>query len=180
MKKLVTITTLFIMVVMLLGVAVNAVTGASLVDDLYALGKKYGVTEADKVKAERYVADNPITDEQATAIYAKAQEAVKLLDEAGVTDGSKLDTQLTKEQREKLEKIAQEAADIIGVTLTYKNGTVEVYKDGKKIDVYTFGFDKKAPYTGNNTNITLVVVSSVAVIALVAVAFVVRKKFANA
>ena len=176
MKKTLSITTLFIMIIMLLGVTVNAVTGASLVDDLYALGKKYGVTEADKVKAERYVADNPITDEQAEAIYAKAKETVKLLDEAGVTDGNKLDTQLTKEQRDKLEKIAKEAADIIGVTLTYKNGTVEVYKEGKKIDVYTF--EKKAAYTGNN--ISLVVVSSVAVIALVAVAFVVRKKFVNA
>jgi len=176
-KKLVTITTLFLMIVMLLQVAVSAVTASSLVDDLYALGEKYGVNEEDKVKANRYLKDNPITDEQAQAIYAKAQEAVKLLDEAGVTDGSKLDTQLTKEQRDQLEKIAKEAADIIGVTLVYKNGTVEVYKAGKKIDVYTFG-TKTAAYTGNN--ITLVVASSVAVIALVAVAFVVRKKFANA
>ena len=178
MKKIVTITTLFIMIVMLLGVVVNAVTASSLVDDLYALGKKYGVNEADKVKAERYLADNPITDAQAQAIYAKAEEAVKLLDSAGVTDGKKLEEQLTKEQRDQLEKIAQEAADIIGVTLTYKNGTVEAYKDGKKLDVFTF--DGKAAYTGNNTNITLVVASSVAVIALVAVAFVVRKKFVNA
>ena len=64
MKKIVTITTLLILIVMLLGVTVKAVTASSLVDDLYALGKKYGVNEEDKVKANRYLTDNPITDEQ--------------------------------------------------------------------------------------------------------------------
>ena len=48
----------------------------------------------------------------------------------------------------------------------------------KKIDTYTFTDDKLA-YTGNSSNIGVVVGSSVAVIALVAVAFLARKKFIN-
>ena len=172
MKKLVTMATIFVIVAMLATTMVSAATKDSLVNDLYALTSKYGVTQADKVKAERFLTDNSITDEQANQIYAKAKEAVKVLEDAGVTDVNKL----TAEQKQKVQSICQEAANIIGVTLTYKDGAVEVYKDGKKIETFTFTNGKLA-YTGNNTNIVLVV-SSVAVIAL-ATALVLRNKFAN-
>ena len=176
MKKIITIATIFILVAMLATTMVNAATKDSLVNDLYALTSKYGVTEADKIKAERFLSDNSITDEQANQIYAKAKEAIKVLEEAGVTDVKKLDTQLTKEQKLKFQSLSQEAASIAGVTLTYKNGVVEVYKNGKKIEAFTFTNGKLA-YTGNNINIVLVV-SSVAVIALATV-YIVRKKKAN-
>ena len=176
MKKIVTMSVIFVMVVMVFSGMVNAATKDSLVNDLYALTSKFGVTEADKVKAERFLTENPITDEQANQIYEKAKEAIKVLEDAGVTDVKKLNTQLTKEQKQKFRALCQEAADIIGVTLTYKNGTVEVYKDGKRIEVFYFT-DGKLAYTGNETNIVLVV-SSVAIIALATVV-IVRKKFAN-
>ena len=177
MKKILTITTLVIMIIMFFMATVKAVSGDTIVDDVYKLGIKFGFTEADKLRAERYVADNPITDEQAEAIYAKAQEAANYLEQTGATNVKKLNTQLTKEQKIKFESLCQEVASIIGLSLTYNNGNVDVYKDGKLIDTYTFT-DGKLPYTGNNTS--LVVVSSLAVIAPVAVAFVVRKKFVNA
>lgn len=173
MKKLISIAILFVMVAMLATTMVNAATSSTLADDLYALGSKYGMTSADKVKIERYLADNPVTDEQANQVLAKAQEAVKVMEDAGVTDVTKL----TNEQKNQLKTIANEAASIVGVTLTFKNGTVEVYKDGRRIEVITFR-DGKLAYTGNNVNLVLVV-SSVAVVAL-ATGFVVRKKFANA
>ena len=176
MKKIITIATIFILVAMLATTMVNAATTDSLVNDLYALTSKYGVTEADKIKAERFLSDNSITDEQANQIYAKAKEAIKVLEEAGVTDVKKLDTQLTKEQKLKFQSLCQETADIVGVTLTYRNGTAEVYKNGKKVEVFYFT-DGKLAYTGNNINIVLVV-SSVAVIALATV-YIVRKKKAN-
>ena len=172
MKKLIAISLVFLMVAMFATTTVKAVSGATIVEDIYNLGKKYGFTEADKVKGERYVADNPVTDEQATAIYAKAQEAVKVLEEAGATNVKKLDEQLTHDQKVKFEEICQEAASILGLTLTYKNGNAEVYKDGKLIDVYTF--TDKLPYTGNTVSI-IVVVPAVAVIAL-ATFVIVRKK----
>ena len=95
------------------------------------------------------------------------------MEEAGTTDVSKL----TTEQKNKLKTLANEAASIIGLTLVFKSGTVEVYKDGKLIEVLGLENGKLA-YTGNNVNVVLVV-SSVAVVALAAV-IVARKKFANA
>lgn len=178
MKKIFLISILFIMIAILFSTTVNAVTGATIVNDIYNLGIKYGFTEADKVRGERYVADNPITDEQAAAIYAKAQEAAKYLEETGATNVKKLDTQLTKEQKLKFENLCQEAAGIIGLTLTYKDGNVEVYKAGKKIDTYTFT-DGKLPYTGNTMSI-ISIVASVAVIALATFVIVKRKKALNA
>lgn len=176
MKKIVTIATIFLMVVMFATTIVSAATKDSLVNDLYALTSKYGVTEADKVKADRFLTEYPITEDQANQIYGKATEAIKILEDAGVTDVKKLDTQLTKQQKLKFQSLCQEAADIVGVTLTYRNGTAEVYKNGKKIEVFYFT-DGKLAYTGNNINIVLVV-SSVAVIALATV-YIVRKKKAN-
>ena len=176
MKKIVTIATIFLMVVMFATTIVSAATKESLVNDLYALTSKYGVTEADKIKAERFLSDNSITDEQANQIYAKAKEAIKVLEEAGVTDVKKLYTQLTKQQKIKFEALCQETASLVGARLIYRNGTVEVYKDGKKVEVFYFT-DGKLAYTGNNINIVLVV-SSVAVIALATV-YIVRKKKTN-
>lgn len=173
MKKLISIAILFIMVAMLATTIVNAATSSTLADELYALGSKYGMTSQDKVKIERYLADNPVTDAQANQVMEKAKEAVKIMEEAGTTDVSKL----TTEQKNKLKTLANEAASIIGLTLVFKSGTVEVYKDGKLIEVLGLENGKLA-YTGNNVNVVLVV-SSVAVVALAAV-IVARKKFANA
>ena len=173
MKILISIAILFIMVAMLATTIVNAATSSTLADELYALGSKYGMTSQDKVKIERYLADNPVTDAQANQVMEKAKEAVKIMEEAGTTDVSKL----TTEQKNKLKTLANEAASIIGLTLVFKSGTVEVYKDGKLIEVLGLENGKLA-YTGNNVNVVLVV-SSVAVVALAAV-IVARKKFANA
>ena len=67
---------LFVLITLLATSMVTATSSSSLANDLYALGAKYGVTSADKVKLERYLADNPVTDSQAEQIYAKAQEAL--------------------------------------------------------------------------------------------------------
>ena len=178
MKKLLIVSIVFIILAAIVATTVKAVSASTLAEDLYNLGKEYGVTEADKVKGERYIKDNPITDEQAEQVYAKAQEAVAVLKEAGATDVKKLDTQLNADQRARFKALCQEAADIFGVKLVYKNGTVEIYKDGKKIDVYTFGDDDKLAYTGNNVN-TVLVVSVIAIVSIAA-AFIVRKKLVNA
>ena len=172
MKKLLTISILAVMLVLMTITGVNATTNDNLADTLYNIGSKYGMTKSDKVKIERYLADNPVTESKANAIVAKANEAAKIMDEAGVTDFSKL----SEEKKAEIKSIANQAASIVGVTLTYKSGSVEIYKDGKLIETVTNNNGKLA-YTGNN-NIVLVV-SSIAVIALASVA-VARKKLANA
>ncbi len=94
------------------------------------------------------------------------------MDNAGVKDFNKL----SKEQKAEIKTIANQAASIVDVTLTYKSGSVEIYKNGKLIETVT-NHNGKLAYTGNN-NLGLVV-SSIAVIALASVA-VARKKLANA
>ena len=172
MKKLLTISILAVMLVLMTLTGVNAATNDNLAETLYNMGSKYGMTSSDRVKIERYLADYPVTDEEADAIVAKAEEAVAVMEAAGVTNYK----DLTAEQKRQLKSIANEAASILGITLVFKTGSVEIYKDGKLIETVTAN-DGKLAYTGNS-NIVLVV-SAIAAIALVSVA-VARKKLANA
>ena len=172
MKKLLSVAILFMLVAMLSTTIVCAATSSNLANELYTIGSKYGMTSADKVKIERYLSDNPVTDEQANQVVAKANEAAKIMEEAGTTNVKDLSTA----QKDKLKSIANEAANIVGLTLTFKADRVEIYKNGKLIE--TIGTDSgKLAYTGNNVNVVLVV-SSIAVVALAA-GVVIRKKFAN-
>ncbi len=172
MKKLLTISILAVMLVLMTVTGVHAATKDNLAETLYNMGAKYGMTKADKVKIERYVADNNVTDSEADAIVAKAQEAVKVMEDAGVTDYTKL----SADKKAELKTIANQAASIVDVTLVFKASSVELYKDGKLIETVSNNSGKLA-YTGNNN--TVLVVSSIAVIALASVA-VARKKLANA
>lgn len=170
MKKTLTIVTLMVIITMLTISGVNAAGKATLADDLYSKLSAYGATSADKVKVERYLADNEVTDTQADAILARADEAVAIMKAEGVTDVTKL----SAEAKSKVQSIAQKAASEIGLTLSFTDGNVEVYDaNGKLIDTITVSSTGKLAYTGNSVN-TVLVVSSVAVIALAAV--VVTKK----
>ena len=64
MKKILTVAITFVMVAMI-AISSYATTSSELADTLYNKGSKYGMTSADKVKIERYLADNPVTDEEA-------------------------------------------------------------------------------------------------------------------
>ena len=174
MKKVLTIATLCVMLVMAFATIANAATSAELADKLYTKGEKYGMTTADKVKVERYLSENPVTDAQADAILAKADEAIAVMEKAGVTDYTKL----TTAQKNEIKAIAQSAAELIDVKLVFKKGTVEIYnKDGKLIETVSLNGGKLA-YTGNSVN-TVVGVSVVAIIAL-AIGVVTKKRIANA
>lgn len=170
MKKLVTVTLLVVMLVIVFNTIVSAATTSTLANDLYVRGAKYGMTTADKVKIERYLAENPVTNSQADAIVAKADEAVAIMEEAGVTDY----TRLTQAQKDQLKTIAIQIAEIIDVKLVFKPKSVEIYtKDGKLIEIVSLEGNKLA-YTGNTTN-TLLVVSGIATIALASIIIAKRK-----
>ena len=172
MKKTLTVVILFVMLVSLLATGVSAVSTDEMIEKVYNMAVPYGATSADKVKMERFFADNPITDEQADQIIAKAEEAVALMQSAGVTSVK----DLTVDQKNQLKSIANEAASIVGVSLVFKAGTVEIYKDGKLVETLTSSTGTLA-YTGNTMNIVLVV-SSIAIIAL-GTAVIARKRLAN-
>ncbi len=168
MKKILTIAVLAIMVMMAFATGVSAVTTEGLADELYAKGQKYGMTAAEKVKIERYLSENPVTEEEANAIIAKADEAVAIMEEVGATNYD----DLTTEQKSELKNIATSAAEIIDVKLVFKKGSVDVYdNEGKLIETVTENNGKLA-YTGNNVNVVLIV----SVIAIIALAITVTMK----
>ena len=173
MKKTLAGILLCIMLVTLLATTVSAVSTDEMIEKVYEMGVKYGLTSADKVKMERFFADNPVTEAQADQLVAKAEEAVAIMEEAGVTNIK----ELTTEQKNQLKTVANEAASIVGVSLVFKAGAVEIYKDGQLVETITSNNGTLA-YTGNTMNIVLVV-SSIAIIAL-GIAVVARKRLANA
>ena len=168
MKKSLVISILTAIIVMACATLVNATTTATLAEELYAKGKKYGMTSADKVKVERYLSENTVTDEQANAIVAKADEAIAIMEAAGTTDYSKL----TDAQKDQVKSIANSAADIIDVKLVFKKNTVEIYNNAGKL-IETIGNNNgKLAYTGNNVNVVL----TTSVIAVIALAITVATK----
>lgn len=172
MKKILFATILFVMVAVFATTMVNAATGAELPNLIYEKGAKYGVTEGHKVKMERYLSKHPATDAQADAVMAKVDEVVSVLEKAGVTNIGKLSSADLK----KVQDLATEAAAILNVKISWDGAKVTIYYNGKVEDV--LDFNDKLSYTGNESNIALVV-SSVAVVALAA-GFIARKKLANA
>ena len=168
MKKSLLISILTAVIVMAYGTFANAATTATLADELYSKGSEYGMTSADKVKIERYLSENTVTDEQANAIVAKADEAIAVMEAAGTTDYSKL----TDAQKDKLKSIANSAASIIDVKLVFKKNTVEIYDNAGKL-IETIGQNNgKLAYTGNNVNVVL----TTSVIAIIALAITVATK----
>ena len=172
MKKVLIATILFVIVAVFATTMVNAATGAELPNLIYEKGSKYGVTEGHKVKMERFLAKHPATDAQADAVMEKVDEVAAVLEKAGVTSIGKLSSADLK----KVQDLATQAAAILNVKISWDGAKVTIYYEGRVEDV--LDFNEKLPYTGNESNITLVV-SSIAVVALAA-GFIARKKIANA
>lgn len=174
MKKTLIVSILMSIILFVGASVVSAATTETLADELYVKGKKYGMTTADKVRIERYLSENPVTDEQANQIMSKADEAVAVMKNAGVTNYNKL----TQDKKSELKTIAKETADIVGAKLVFKSGSVEIYDaNGKLIETVAQNNGKLA-YTGNNS---VNVVLTVSVIAMIALAITVGgKKIANA
>ena len=174
MKKTLVISILFAIILMACATVVNATTSSTLADEIYSKGKKYGVTSADKVKIERYLSENEVSDEEANQIISKVDEAVAVMEKAGVVKYG----DLTQSQRDELKTIAKEAADIIDVKLVYKSGSVEIYDNQGKLIETVASNNGKLAYTGNDS---VNVVLTVSVIAVIALAITVGgKKFAYA
>lgn len=173
MKKTLAIVLLAIIAVMALATGVNAATSSTLADELYSKGAKYGMTSADKVKIERYLAENPVTDAQANELLAKSDEAIAVMEKAGVTSYNKL----TDAQKSEIKSIAIEAAKKVDLKLVFKTRSVEVYNNAGKLVETVTNTNGKLAYTGNTVNVVLAV-SVVAVLAVVTV--VVRKRIVNA
>ena len=123
MKKLATVTLLIVMLVAFLAGTVNAATESELLEylskDFTVGGKTISISAADKVKIERYLNENEVTAEQADSIIAKVDEAVAVLEKAGETDLTKL----SQADKDKLVNIANSAASVLGLSISYDAST---------------------------------------------------------
>lgn len=162
MKKLKTVM-LSATAVSLFTCSIVGASTADVIDEIYAIGSKYGATAAEKVKLERFVEDNDITKTQTEELLEKANEVDAIMEAAGVTDFSELsssDIALVK-------SLANEAASAVGVTLSFQDGAIEIYKDGVLIEKIENN-DGKLVYTGNTAFIALatsgVIIAAAAII----------------
>ena len=176
MKKLLAGTLLLVAILAVLATTSMAATNADLIKYLTSnhdiAGDSVGITAENRVRAKRYLTENPATDEQAAAIITIGEDIVAFMNSVNVSDPGNL----SKQDKEIFMAKARKAADIIGLKLVFHPHSVDVYdKDGKLIDNVTLGGE--LVYTGNRVNVTLVI-SSIAAIALVAV-FVAKKRIAN-
>ena len=173
MKKIKIMITILVAIMLFGTVNTFAASTSQLINEVYSIGSKYGLTSSDKVKIERYLADNPVTEEEADELIAKAKEIDNIMKEEGVTDITKL----SEEAKSKIKDIANSAASILNLTLTIKDGKIEIYKDGKLIEVVSTNRGKLV-YTGNN-NFIIYVTIAVAIVALAPIV-IARKKKINA
>ena len=174
MKRLAVVTLLVVMLMGALVGTVNAATESELLDylskEFTVAGEKVSISEADKVKIERYLNDNEVTAEQADSIIAKVDEVIAIMDEAGETDLTKL----SQADKNKIISIANSAAEELGLTLSYdaSSKTLSVYKNGKLVEASSLTSGDKLVQTGA-THYEYIAIPAVA---LIAIAIVVAKR----
>lgn len=167
MRKAIKVILIAMVAILAITTIVKAVTPSEeLVSYIKSQGGKY-ISNSNMVKIERYLKDYPVSQGEADQLKTKIDAAKAIIDASGVNNLK----DLSKEDKEKLKTIANEAAAIINVSLVFKEDSVEIYKNGKLIEnVY---FYEKLSNTGNQLN--LVGIAPVAIFALATVVFLARK-----
>ena len=136
-------------------------------------GTKIIVRDTDKVKIEKYFANHEVSDEQATKVKEIADKAIAFMNANGAKNPSQLKT---KEKKQQLLSYAQEAAKVLGLTVSYdaSEERLDVFEDGKQIDSYYWGVELVQTGSTNYGYFVLAGVTLVAGVMLV----VARKKIA--
>lgn len=176
MKKKVLVFALFVVLISTLTV-VNAATPA---EDLKAFasqsftvaGETIKLSDADLVKIDRFLEENEVTADQVESIKAKVNETVEYINETGVESLA----DLTTAQKQTVLAKANEAAQIVGATVSYDsaNGVVEIYKDGELID--SFSTSSALAQTGGQSAMFYVAISVLAIIAVASVVYIRKDK----
>ena len=177
MKKILTISIIALMVMLVAVSTVKATTEeelrAYLKGNLTVNGKTIKIDEKYITSIERYLDSNDLTDEQATAIKAKVDQGLALMEAEGVTDPTKL----SSAKKSELLSIGQEAAAVVDLKLQYdsSDATISVLdSNGKVIDSFSTNSNKLVQ-TGKS-NVIYVALAGVAIIAVAAIATTKRAK----
>jgi len=170
MNKVTKVFALVLFMVLALATAVNASANDDLLKELsktYTVGgKEISISAADKVKIERYLADNPVTEAEKDTIISKVNAIVDIMNSENVSDPGKLSAAKKTEAM----NLAKEAASAIDLKLVMdtNTNTIDVYNaEGKLLESAKIE-QGKLSYTGNSS-IVYVVVAIIAVAAVVAV-----------
>jgi len=170
MNKVAKVFALVLFMVLALATAVNASANEDLLKELsktYTVGgKEISISAADKVKIERYLADNPVTEAEKDTIISKLNAIVDIMNSENVSDPGKLSAAKKTEAM----NLAKEAASAIDLKLVMdtNTNTIDVYNaEGKLLESAKIE-QGKLSYTGNSS-IVYVVVAIIAVAAVVAV-----------
>ncbi len=153
MKKLLSTILIVLIATFVLGTASNATTKnelkAYLLHDQGIAGSDLIIRNADKVKVERFFNRMDMTDAQATEIKTYVDAAITLMTSDGATEPNELSTRAKKE---KLLSLAQQAAAVLGLTVSYDSTEtrLDIYKDGELYDSLNWG----VPPTTKNTTTT--------------------------
>ena len=131
-------------------------------------------------EAQRYIDTYGVTDSEVAAIKSKVNEGVAIMNKEGVTDVTKL----SKDSKNQLMSVAQEAGAVVGATVTFNTGTVTVTgEDGKAFGTFVTssktGNGSQTAFARTGNDATLYVVCGAAIIA-VAGAIIYRKNKVNA
>lgn len=170
MNKVAKLFALVLFMVLALATAVNASANDDLLKELsktYTVGgKEISISAADKVKIERYLADNPVTEAEKDTIISKVNAIVDIMNSENVSDPGKLSAAKKTEAM----NLAKEAASAIDLKLVMdtNNNTIKVYDaEGKLLESAKIE-QGKLSYTGNSS-VAYVVAPVVAIIAVAAV-----------
>ncbi len=173
MKKVLKIALIFVLMILAYTTVVNAATTDELI--AYAsktftiAGKQVKLSNADVLKVKRFLSENPVSESQGDTIISKGNQIISIMNSEGVSDVTKL----SKAKKEQALSLAQEAASVVGATLTYDSTdkAVTIYKDGKAVDSASL-VNYKLVQTGSDNTVYVVA----GVVAVIAVATVVLKK----
>lgn len=178
MKKITKVMLALVMAIVALTVFTtksNAMTANELKDyicnDKGINGTKLIIRDADKVKVEKFFANNEMTDAQADQIKAIIDKGVALMNADGASEPNQLSS---KAKKQELLSYAQEAATVMGLTVSYDatEERLDIYKNGVLYDSLNWGVTESSKgstesalvQTGS-TNYVYIVVAGIMLIA---------------
>ena len=178
MKKITKVMLALVMAIVALTVFTtksNAMTANELKDyicnDKGINGTKLIIRDADKVKVEKFFANNEMTDAQADQIKAIIDKGVALMNADGASEPNQLSS---KAKKQELLSYAQEAAAVMGLTVSYDAAEerLDIYKNGVLYDSLNWGVTESSKgstesalvQTGS-TNYVYIVVAGIMLIA---------------
>lgn len=137
-------------------------------------GKKISSPEMAAI-VKSYLAENDVTEAKADQIIAKADQIVAIMNEAGVTDPTKL----SASQKNRVSSLATEAASLAGATINYDVTSKKVTVKSQSGKVYGAASLVPTKLAATGANYTIyVAMSGIAVIITTILLY--RKQKANA